>query len=197
MELDDLKVSWGILSEKLNKQEQLTTKMITDMTKQKFKSKLNNIGKWESAGSLICFASAIFIIASFNKMSYAYLQVFALVCVAILTILPAVSLMLLRSMNRINIAEKSYLETVNVFSRQRVKFQQFQKISFLLSTVLLVTGMPVAAAIMGKDLTKIHNYWTVIFPGMLLFFLAFAPKVLKYYNCNLKKAEETLADLNR
>jgi hypothetical protein len=171
MELEEMKASWEALSKKVEKQEQLTTQMIENMTTQNFKSRLNKIGNWELAGTMICYAGAAYLVISFNKISQVYVQVFAIICMAILFVLPIISLMFLRGMGNLNISEKSYAETITAYAGQKIRFQKFQKLNVLFTVCLMVMAMPVLMAIQGKDLGKVSYYWSVIFPVMLVVFL--------------------------
>ncbi|EOR95528.1 putative FtsX-related transmembrane transport protein [Arcticibacter svalbardensis MN12-7] len=74
---------------------------------------------------------------------------------------------------------------------------EFQKLSVLFGLILMTMGMPVMMAILGADLSKVPDYWNLVFPVMLFFFFAFAWRVLKYYDKILEKAEDILSDLNK
>jgi hypothetical protein len=195
MELEEMKASWEALSKKVEKQEQLTTQIIENMTQQNFKSKLNNITKWELSGTVICFASAGYVIFNFAKLSQVYLQVFALIGIAILAVLPVISLWLLKGMGNLNVSSKTYSETISAYAHRKIRFQRFQKLSVLFTVVLMITGMPVIMAIRGIDIGKMPHYWSITFPVMLVFLFAFAWRVLRYYDSNLEKAEHILTDM--
>jgi hypothetical protein len=196
MELEDMKATWEELSNRVEKQEILTNQMIEKMTQQKINSNLNKIGYSEYAGTLVCYLGAAYLSVNFTKIEEPIMQLFGAVSIALLLLLPIISLQSVRAIKRVNIASKTYVETIRTFALQKIKFQKLQKLNVSLGLLLMLITVPVLSAIQGKDLSQISNFWTVIFPFFVLFFLAFAYWVLRYYNKALKEAERMLAEIN-
>jgi hypothetical protein len=67
MELDDLKNTWDNQSNK-EEQQNLTSKLIDQMTQEKYNSKINKIAYPEIIGSLICLIAIIYIGINFYKL---------------------------------------------------------------------------------------------------------------------------------
>jgi hypothetical protein len=101
-----------------------------------------------------------------------------------------------RSIRNIDITSNTYLENINLFVRQKIKFQKLQKLNVALGLFFMLIVLPVLAAIQGKSLDQIPDFWTLIFPIFVSFFLVFAWWVLKSYNKVLSATEKMLTDIN-
>ncbi|WP_026897031.1 hypothetical protein [Daejeonella oryzae] len=196
MELEQMKSGWAELTNRVEKQELLSNQMIERISKQKYHSKLNKIGFSEYTGTIVCYIAAAYISVNLLKIDQTLMQVFGLVSIALLLILPIISLQSLRAVKGINISSKTYLETIKSFAAQKIRFQKLQKLNVALGMLLMLIIIPVFSAIQGKNLSQIPNFWTIIFPVSVLFFLGFAFWVLKYYNKVLSEAEQMLSDIN-
>lgn len=196
MELEEMKATWEVLSKKVEKQERLTDQMIEKMTAQNYRSKLNKIAWPEYIGTLVCYIGAAYLITNFTKIEHLAMQVFGVISIVLLSILPIISLKSIKGMSNLTITTKTYSETLRDYARQKIKFQKLQKWNVALAMFLMVSSLPVLAAIQGKDLSSIPNFWTVIFPLGIAFFVVFARWVLRHYNNVLKEAEEVLSEVN-
>lgn len=196
MELEDMKATWEELSNRVEKQEILTHQMIEKMTQQKYDSKLNKIGYSEFAGTIVCYLGAAYLSVNFTKIEEPFMKLFGAVSIALLLLLPIISLQSVRAMKSVNIASRTYVETIKIFALQKIKFQKLQKLNVSLGLFLMLISIPVLSAIQGKDLSQIPYFWTLIFPLVVLFFLAFAYWVLRYYNKALNEAEKMLSEID-
>lgn len=196
MELEEMKSAWEQLDKRIEKQEIFTHQMIEKTTQQQYHSKLKKIGTSEYAGTLICYIGAAYLIVNFTKIEQILIQFFGIISVALLLILPIISLQSIRAMKKVNVATKTYLETINTFTKQKIKFQKLQKLNVALGIFLMLIAIPVLSAIQGKDISQIPNFWPFIFPLFVLFFLGFAYWVLRSYNRALNEAEEMLTGIN-
>jgi len=192
MELEEMKSAWEQLNKRIEKQEILTHQMIEKSTQRQYHSKLKKIGTSEYIGTLICYIGAAYLIVNFTKIEQILMQIFGIISIALLLILPIISLQSIRAMKKVNIVSKTYLETINTFAKQKIKFQKLQKLNVALGMFLMLIAIPVLSAIQGKDVSQIPHFWSVIFPFFVLFFLGFAYWVLRAYNRALNEAEKML-----
>lgn len=191
-----MKNTWGELSKRVEKQEIRTNQLIEKITQKNYNSKMNIIGYSEFIGTIICYLGASYILMNFTKIDEVLIQIFAGISVALLFILPVISLKSVRVMKNISIASNTYLEIINLFGRQKIRFQKLQKLNVALGLFFILIILPVLAAIQGKSLHQIPNFWTLIFPIFVLFFLVFSWWVLKSYNKVLSATKKMLSDIN-
>ncbi|WP_181309044.1 hypothetical protein [Rufibacter sp. XAAS-G3-1] len=196
MELEEMQNAWNSLSQRAEKQDVLSNKLLAKVTQHRYHSKLNKIRYAEFAGTLVCYAGAAYVSVHLTQIEATYLQVMARLSVALLLGLPILSLASVRAMQRVPLSSATHLETINHFVRQKMMFQKLQKLNVCFGLLLMLLCLPVLAAIQGKDLTQVPDFWTGIFPLFVLVVLAFAYWVLKSYNKALNAMENTLSDMN-
>jgi hypothetical protein len=196
MELDDMKAAWGELSSQVEKQKKLTDKLIMEMTRQQYKSKLDKIRTSEGTASVFCLAGAFTILINFSKYDTPVL-VFSAVATAALLVIPCIlSLWSIRRMQRIDIAGNSYKEALGAYARARHVFLSLQKLNLALGLVMVVTGLPVAVRLVGGPAAHIKTeVWYWFLPIGIILFGLFAGWVYRYYNRLTIQAENLLKDL--
>ncbi|MFC2188294.1 hypothetical protein ACFCT7_13335 [Fulvivirgaceae bacterium LMO-SS25] len=195
MELEEMKTSWEQMSQKLAKQKSENIQLIERMTKQQYKSKLNKIGYSEYVGTLVCYVAAAYLSVNLPKMSDPIMQVFALISILLLFALPIISLKSVRGLSANMDMTISHLDLLKRFAIKKLRFQKLQKLNVSLALFLMVIIIPVLAAIQGKVLNDIANFWTIIFPIGVVFFLGFAYWVLRFYNKALGQMQGVLEEL--
>ncbi len=196
MELEEMQKAWSALSKKADHQEKLTNEIIEKMTEEKYKSRLNKIGYWEYGGTLISYLGAFYVIARFSEIDNPYLQVFALVAIALMLVLPIISLTFLSGMSSLNISTKTYSENLKIYLHHKIRFQRLQQVSVVYGLYLMIGSLPLMMDIMGKDMSMFPNYWSLVFPLCVIVFLAFACWVIRYYNRTLNKAGSILSEID-
>ncbi|QHL87645.1 hypothetical protein GU926_09425 [Nibribacter ruber] len=197
MELEEMQQAWGKLSQRVEQQETLNTQLLEKSTRQNYHSRLNRIKYSEFIGTLVCYAAAGYVSVHLTQIEGLWMQVLAVLTIVVLLVLPILSLASVRAVRAVNISVATYLETIQTFARQRIRFQKLQKINVLLGLVLLFTSLPVFASIQGKDLSQIPYLWTVMVPVGATVFLGFAYWVLKSYNKILADMEHLLTDIEK
>lgn len=197
MELEEMQQAWGKLSQQVEKQEILTNQLLEKTTRQSYHSRLNRIKYSELAGTLVCYAAAAYVSVHLAQLEGLWMQALAALTIVVLLVLPILSLASVRAVRGVNISVATYAETIQTFARQKIRFQQLQKINVLLGLVLLVVALPVLAAIQGKDLGQIPYLWTVMVPVGMAVFLVFAFWVLRAYNKTLAEMENALSDIRQ
>lgn len=196
MELEELKSKWVAMSRRVEDQEYKTNQLLEKMTREKYKSRINKIGNSEYFGTIICYIGAAYLIMNFTKLEDTLMQIFAIISIGLLFVLPVISLKSLRALKNVNVASKTYLQAIEDFAKRKVRFQRLQKLNVSLALFLMLVAIPVLSEIQGKDFAQVPNFWTLVFPISIAAFLVFAMWVLKYYNNVLLETEKILTDIN-
>ena len=195
MEFEEMKSLWGEMSGKIEQQKKLTDSLIIKMTKSDYKNKIMKIFIPEMIGALLCFAAALYIIFSFQKLDRWYLIVCGMVSVFILILLPVLSFNAMHKIRSINILNNNYKQSLLEYSKGIRQFVFAQKLSFHLGAVLLLTVLPVMGQLIaGKDLfieTHLWLWYAVGYP----FFYGFSKWVFRKYSKTVAEAEEILKEL--
>ncbi len=196
MELEEMKNTWQEMSKRMQHQEILTTRLIENLSQDKYDSKMSKIGYSEYIGTIICYIGAAYVLMNFTKIAAMLMQVFAVIAIGLLFILPIISLQSYRAIKGIKPSAKSYLETINDFGKRKIKFQKLQRLNVSLGLLLMLVAVPVLSAIQGKTLDQNPYFWPLIFPVSIAFFLVFSFWVLRSYDKILKDTEAMLRDIN-
>jgi len=198
MELEEMKATWETLSKKIENQEKLSKQIIEKMMEQRYKSKLNRIACSEYIGTLICFIGAAFMIVNFNRLGQITMQVFGILSIAYLFIMPIISITIIKGLKRINISSMTYSETIQDYIQKKIRFQKFQKLNGPVGCAFMVVSFPVMLSMMGKSVADLPLYvWIIICPVMIILYFIFYRWVLIHYNRVLKEAEKELSELNK
>ncbi|WP_103068173.1 hypothetical protein [Aquimarina sediminis] len=203
MELEEMQAVWSQMSNQIEKQKKLTDKMIIMMTQDQYRKKINKIAYPEIIGAIICYGTAILIITNFYKLDNWYTLLSGIITTCILLILPVLSLKSIHKMHKIDIATNNYKETLIAYNKGKKRFQLVTKMGFYLGFILLFAIMPVTTKILNnKDLFSPapgKSIWPLIvaIPIAVVFFIAFARWVGKYYNRNMNSAESLFKELDK
>lgn len=196
MELDDLKNTWEDVNNQVKKQQNLSPKMIDQMTQTKYYANLKKIAYPEITGVIICFIGAVFIGLNFSKLNTTFLQGVGIISTLLLLTLPVISLISLRQFNMIGDVNKPYAETLKKFAVQKIRFHKFQRVNMNLSYLLLVTIIILLSKFFGgKDITGSGYFWIFSFSFGYIFLLFYSKWVSKYYHKTLRQTEELLQEL--
>ncbi len=193
-----MKTLWGEMSLELDRQKNLTDKLIIDMTQERYTNKFNKIFHYESIGAVVCFAFALFLIANIEKLDTWYLLVLGIFIIAFLLVLP---ILVLRSINRIkhlDIATNNYKETLIGFARAKKELLFTQRFGIYLNFILVLAVLPVTSKILSnKDLFTIEHsakLWFAI-PALFIFLYFFSRWGYKCYKSITNSAENILKEL--
>ena len=91
MELDEMKATWELMSDKLTKQKEENLQLLEIMKKQEYKSKLGKIGNSEYLGTIICYIAAAYLGVKLPEINDGLMQLFAVICILLLFALPIIS----------------------------------------------------------------------------------------------------------
>jgi hypothetical protein len=195
MEFEEMKSLWGEISGKIEQQKKLTDSLIIKMTKSDYKNKIMKIFIPEVIGALICFAGALYILISFQKLDRWYLMVCNIVSVLILLLLPILSFNAIHKIRSVNILANNYKQSLLEYSKGKQQFVFIQKLSFYLGAVLLLTVLPVMGQLIaGKDLfieSRLWLWYAIGYP----FFYGLSKWVFRKYAKATAEAEDILREL--
>lgn len=176
MELEEMQTTWSQMSDQLENQKKLTNKLIMEMTKERYKNKIDVLSKYEGIGAIICFIMAILLISRFSELNTWYLTVSGIFTVCYLIVLPLIVLRSIRSMKSIDLTNNNYKETLIAYTQKKKQFLLTQKVGIYLNFILLVVSLPVIIKVFkGKDIfiTNINLiYWYI--PVMAVFLILFS-----------------------
>lgn len=198
MELEQMKQLWEEMSQKVEKQQSLTDKLIIDMTQQRYSNRFNKIITYESMGALICFLAALFIVAKFNKLDTWYLQSSGVFIVLFLLTLPVLVLRALFKIKRLDISTADFKQTLVGFERAKHELLMLQRFGIYLSFILALLIIPVSLKLFkDKDFfATSHDLSIWLAMGVFFIFMVFFAKW--GYSCYKKitnSAENVLKEL--
>ena len=198
MQLEEMKNLWDEMSLKIDSQQQLTNKLIMEMTQQKFRNRFSTLSLYETSGAVICFIAATFILLNLDKMDTWYLMLCGIFSLIILLILPVLSLRAINGLKKLNLSKNSYKETLIEFSKRKKNMMLIQQFSVGISIILMWMVAPVFSKIVnGKDFFMQEHS-----TGLLLFYAATTIGVIFFarwgYGCYKRitaSAEKDLKEL--
>lgn len=196
MELDDLKNNWESANNQITNQNILTPKSINEMIQRKYQSKIKKIKYPELIGAVLCFIGLNYIGFNFNKLDTFFLQIMGVLAILLLTIMPVLSFLSLKTFNSANDFDKPYVDIIREFANQKLKFLKYQKINAFLSYLLLVTVIVLLPKFFyGSDATINKSFWIFAFSLGYIFLLFFSKWVKTIYGKSLTQAEKLLSEI--
>lgn len=198
MELHEMQAAWQQMNLKIEKQQQLTDQLIMEMTTQKYRAKYQKLNTYETIGGVLCYIFAAYILVNFGKLDIWYLRLCAIVAIAVLTVLPILSLSAIRDLQNLPISSGTQKQLMEDFTDRKRRFLLFQKINLGMTPLLMVAILPVFAKLFkGKDVFVEGSvmFWYVPIGGIILF-LVFG-WVLKCYRSINASAAKTLEELDQ
>ncbi len=197
MELDDLKKTWNGANNQEPNQTLITLKMINQVTQTTYKARLKKIAYPEVIGTIISLIGAAYIVLNLYRLNSMFLQSLAIIAVLILLALPVMSLTILRRLTAAGDVNKPVAETLKRFAIQKLRFFKFQKLSLLLSYILLVLFVILIPNFFGTKSMHEYTYFWIFSICIGYIFLSFFSKwVLKSYTKSISQAEELLVELD-
>tara|TARA_R110002167_G_scaffold26182_7_gene90273 strand:+ start:1094 stop:1693 length:600 start_codon:yes stop_codon:yes gene_type:complete len=198
MELEEMQATWAQMSDQLEKQKQLTDKIILDMAQQRYRHKFSKLTIYESLGTVVCFTAAALIIVNFYKLDTWYLVICGIIMLLPLIGLPLLVLRSLGAIKRLNIGDKSYVQTIVDFTKAKKRLLAIQQLGIYMGFVLLLVSLPVFIKfksnkdffLMEKDIT---TYGLLLIA--VIFFYFFSRWGYRCYNNITNSAESILAEM--
>lgn len=196
MELDEMKSLWADLSLQMEKQDKIQKEILLQITKQKFRNKMNGIRIPEILGSLVCVGYAMYFLSRFGDFELWYNQVFALIAILLMIALPAASLTAVKGMRNIRIDLEAPAKLLEKFSQSKIRFWKVQRYGMIFGAILMISILPPLVELNGSE--EIVNkpwFWGVYVPGGLIFMVLFSRWVLKKYRRVMDSSERMLKEL--
>ena len=195
MELDELQKVWSDLSDQLEKQKELTHKIIMEMTKRKYKGKFQKFIRYEGVGAVICLGAAALLILYFYRLDTWYFMAMGLVALLFLIGLPVLVLRSLLQIKSIDIQKGSYKEVLTTYAQAKKQLLSVQRNSIYLSFVFGIISLPLAGKLINNKDVFQDNEWMWYLPVMLVFLLVFSRWAYKKYVGATNAAEELLKEM--
>lgn len=197
MELDEMKSLWADLSLQVEKQDKIQKELLLEITKQKFRNKMNGIRIPEILGSLVCVGYAMYFLARFGDIELWYNQVFALVTILIMIALPAASLSAIKGMRDIRIESETPAAMVEKFIKNKVRFWNVQRYGIFLGATVMITILPPLTELNGSiDAIATPVFWMIYIPVGLVFLFLFSRWLLKKYKGVIDSSEKMLQEMD-
>ncbi len=198
MELEEMKTLWEKMSERVEKLELVNEQHIMEMTQQKYTKKFSKLFIYESMGSVICFAMAIFLLVNIEKLDTWYLLACGIFTIGILLVLPYFTLQSLSKIKRLNVSKYSYKETLVRFEKSKNRILLLQRGGIVLSFGLALLILPVLQKILNnKDFfaNDMSGFPWISVSVMLVFLFFFARWGYGCYKSITNSAENVLKEL--
>lgn len=196
MELDEMKSLWADLSLQVEKQDKIQKELLMEITKQKFRTRLNSIRIPEILGSIVCVGYAIYFLYRFSDFELWYNQIFALITIFIMIALPAASLTAIKGMRNVRIDSETPAAILDKFTKSKIRFWNMQRYGMIFGGIVMTTILPPLAELNGSDeLISNPMFWFVYIPVSLVFMFLFSRWVLKKYKGVIDSSEKMLKDL--
>jgi hypothetical protein len=196
MELDEMKLLWTELSLKVEKQDKIQKELLMEITKQKFRDKLNHIRVPEILGSLVCVGYAMYLLSRFSDFELWYNQVFALSTIFIMIALPAGSLTALKGMRNLRIDSETPSAILEKFIKSKIRFWNVQRYGMILGAILMIIILPPLAELKGSDeIISNPKFWLLYVPGVFTLMFFFSRWALKKYRGVIDSSEKMLQEL--
>ena len=197
MELDEMKSLWADLSLQVEKQDKIQKEILLQITKQKFRSKMNGIRIPEILGSLVCVAYAVYFLSRFGEIELWYNQVFALVTILIMIALPTASLTAIKGMQNIRIDSEKPAVLLEKFIKNKVRFWNVQRYGVFFGAVVMITILPPLYEL-NDSLSAISTpiFWMIYIPLGLVFLFIFSRWLLNKYKRVIESSEKMLQELH-
>lgn len=196
MEIEEMQTLWADLSQKIEKQDKIQKELLMEITKQKFKKKLDGIRLPEMIGSVVCYIYAMYLLSKFPELDLWYNQVFAMITILILTLLPLASLSALKSMRNVKIEEDAPAQVVEKFTKGKIRFLNVQRYGMIFGGLILVTILPPISEIQGNtDLISKPLFWAIYLPAGVLLMFFFSRWALGKYKKVIASSEQLLSEL--
>jgi len=196
MELDDMRNAWLELSTQVEKQKQLTDKLIITMTHERYKNKLSSIRIPELLSSFVCFGFAALLLAYFTRYDSPLLIAFAIFSIGYFLIMPVLSLRSIRHLQNLDITHQNHKQVLMDYAIRKRHLLNVQKISRYLALVLIITTLPLMLKIMAPEKEIKAEVWYWYIPCMLIFAIYFSHKVYRCYARLADQAEDLAKSLN-
>ncbi|MGJ8666442.1 MAG: hypothetical protein ACSHW7_08760 [Patiriisocius sp.] len=198
MELENLKLNWEAMSQRVAHLELINKKNIMEMTKQRYKNKFSHLFKYEFIGSVVCYIAAIVIMFNFYKLNTPlYLACGIFICI-FLIVVPFLTIRNLNKIKSIPLGESDYKTTLTQFERAKHTMLKTQQYAIPAGIVGFLASLPVFSLMMGNE-NFIENFNTtriISLSIVFVFMIIFSRWGYKKYKQVANSAENILRELD-
>ncbi len=196
MELEEMKMLWKEMSEKVEQQQLLNNKIILEMTERKYQEKINKLFYWELTATIINIIAALLLIIFYHKLDTTFLQIDGIILIMGFGLSPFLSLKKILQMKKIDVVNNSYQETIVNYTKMKKDFFNIQKFYFYITTPLMVLGLPVYLKLAyDTDLNMSPFSWACYIMFILVFLFGLSKVIKKTYGTLSDSAENILKEL--
>lgn len=196
MELEELQAAWTQMSHELEKQKELTNEIIMNMTKEKYNAKFKTLTNFEKAGSLVCVASALFILVNITKLDTWYLLACGLFAVLFSVVLPFLVLRSLKRIRQLDIVSLNHRDALLTYTKAKTKLLKIQRYGSYAAILYLATFLPTIGKIINNKnlfLEPTAFLWKLLIVSVFL--VLFAQWGYGHYKRITSSAEQLIKDL--
>ena len=196
MELEEMKSLWQNLSVKVEQQETIQRELLLEITKAKFKRKIDGIHIPEIFGTVISFAYAAYLVYNFGRIDLWYNQIFAVTNIFFFIILPVASLTTICQLKSLQINHLATTDMLEQFRRAKRNFWRVQQSAVWLAGLMVLTLIPILDDIQGQaDKSLRSEFWMIYMAAGLVFLFFFSRYVLGKYRRIMQQSEDILQDI--
>ena len=141
MELEELKSNWLKMSQDLENQKGLTIEIILKMVSQRSNSIFNSLLNFEKSGITLSSVMLLYIFSNFGKLSDWLSLIGGFSTSIILAIGVVMSVILIKRIQKVDIMNKDYLQTLLDVKRIE-KFPYWMKLTSAILAPILVLSIP-------------------------------------------------------
>lgn len=190
-----MKTVWAKMCFDMEQQKKLTSSLIVKVTHNRYKTAINQIWVPEMLGSAVCLVCFFYVAVNFTMLNNWYLIACGIIAMAILLVMPVLSIKAVKQLNAINIAKGNNKQLLEQYAAAKMQFLQAQRLSFYLGPLLMVSILPVMVMqIGGVDFFKTTNAWLVYVVFCPIFY-PYAKWVFKRYKKSVEQSEDIIRDL--
>jgi amino acid transporter len=198
MELEEMKVQWNAMSQKIATLELINDKKIMEITQLKYKNKFSKLNAYERSGAVVCFLMGFFILFNITRLDTWYLLLCGIATMAFMFILPILSLGSLHRISNMNLSHYNYKEVLSRFEKAKKKVLLIQRTGVVASLFFMFLAIPVADKLLnGNDFFQHeikNSFWGAIIFGILATFFI-SRWGLGWYKKITNSAGDVLKDL--
>ncbi|PZX57713.1 hypothetical protein LV84_01842 [Algoriphagus ratkowskyi] len=188
-----MKSLWSDLSVQVEKQDRIQKELLLQITKQKFRDKLNSVRIPEILGSLVCVVYAMYLLSRFGDFELWYNQILALVTIFILIALPTASLLAIKGMQNVRIDAETPATILDKFTKSKIRFWKVQRYGVIFGSLVMVTILPPLAELSdNSEMIANPTFWMIYIPAGLVFMYLFSRWALKKYKGVIDSSEKIL-----
>lgn len=172
MELEEMKTLWEEMSQKIERQQTMTDKLILEMTKARYKNRFAKITAYETMGTVICFAMAFIIIVNFQKLDTWYLVASGLLAITFLIPIPILVLWFWNKIRNLNIGLGNFKDVLNQYAKYKADILRIQRVAIYLNFPFLLAALLLSNKIMNdRDFIQEGIVWFWMIPIFLFLYL--------------------------